>query len=56
MFTEKAEVQKSILSLAMEGFVFVWAINWTWRRPRAFTVALMVTEDEQRLNYVRNMA
>ena len=25
MFTEKAEVQKSILSLAMEGFVFVWA-------------------------------
>ena len=54
MFTEKAEVQKSILSLAME--VFVWAINWTWRRPRAFTVALMVTEDEQRLNYVGNMA
>ena len=24
MFTEKAGVQKSILSLAKEGFVFVW--------------------------------
>ena len=27
MFTEKAESQKSVLSLAMEGFAFVWAIG-----------------------------
>ena len=27
MFTEKAKVQKSILSLAMEGFVFVWQLD-----------------------------
>ena len=27
LFTEKAEVQKSVLSLAMEGFALVWAMG-----------------------------
>ena len=27
LFTEKAEAQKSVLSLAMEGFALVWAMG-----------------------------
>ena len=45
-----------IYSFTCDGRICLCLGNWTWRRPRAFTVALMVTDDEQRLNYVRNMA